>query len=194
MTDRERWIVYPLLLMALGLALQSKITEVDARFGVVKCNRLICNEVVARRAEVVLELDASRATTRVLSTGTLNANNANVVAASCQQVDSEKLVVSDSLGARQAQIVGTTHGGRIDIDRYAVRGNVPQRNRSIETYVTDRRGIHFQLGMLHEHLVPATPPKEKAEGSPQADAKDGDEQKADAKDEDAKDAAAEPDK
>jgi hypothetical protein len=74
MSDRERWIVYPLLFLALGVSLRDKLTQV------VRCEELICKQliVVDRENRPVLvaaadnfadpsaEKDATRATTGVL--------------------------------------------------------------------------------------------------------------------------------
>jgi hypothetical protein len=59
MTDRERWIVYPLLFLALGAAVKDKIVGfVDQ----VKCKSLVCNAVVVvdgrGREQVVVSSDA----------------------------------------------------------------------------------------------------------------------------------------
>ncbi|MEX2186558.1 MAG: hypothetical protein WD875_07180 [Pirellulales bacterium] len=185
MTDRERWIVYPLLMMALGLALQPKITEVNARFGDVKCARLICDDVrsnqlqsnqlicgqlATQRAEVALQLDAARAKTRILSTEVMNAGGASIDAMSSNRIDTQGLRINDALGVRQAEIRASPHGGRIDIERYAHGGNLPFENRNIDTFVSDRQGNPIQLGVARVHLVAAEKPAEKPAENPAVDA------------------------
>ncbi|MEX0939214.1 MAG: hypothetical protein WDZ59_15235 [Pirellulales bacterium] len=54
MSDRERWIVYPLLFLALGLALRDKLTQV------IQCETLICNrlQIEDRQGQPVLVAEA----------------------------------------------------------------------------------------------------------------------------------------
>lgn len=49
MTDRERWTVYPLIFLTLGLALKDKLVEVEVVD--VQCRNLICNAVHVTDAE-----------------------------------------------------------------------------------------------------------------------------------------------
>ena len=55
MSDRERWIVYPLLLLAVGLALQPKLVPVDVQLNEVKCDKLMCNELIAKQTIAVID-------------------------------------------------------------------------------------------------------------------------------------------
>lgn len=154
MSDRERWIVYPLLLMSLGLALQPKILQVGkSNFDEVKCQRLECDDIVVKRALVKVELDAQRAKTGLLSADTVTAKRATIDTIGSRQVGAHEVVVADALGVRQAAIVSTEHGGRIDVERYALRGSVPFRNGPYETFVSDKRGVPIQLGIAHVHLA-----------------------------------------
>ncbi len=50
MSDRERWIVYPLLVLAIGLALQPRITMVDVQFGTVRCEKLVCGDAAVAQS------------------------------------------------------------------------------------------------------------------------------------------------
>lgn len=152
MTDRERWIVYPLLLMALGLALQPKLGDVDARLGVVRCRQLICREVVADRADV-------------------SQQRADAVVG--KQLVTQALLVTDESGVRQAQVVASKQGGRIDVDRYAVTGVLPFQDRTFEIFAVDKRGIPLPLGVATLHLV-AENPKSEHDAAKSSDAADTD--------------------
>jgi hypothetical protein len=66
MSNRERWIIYPLLFMALGLALKPNLTVADR----LKCRTLICEEIDANRSNVA-ELNCREATLGELN-GTLS--------------------------------------------------------------------------------------------------------------------------
>ena len=49
MTERERWIVYPLLFLALGAALRDKLIK-QTFSERIECEVLVCNDIVCRRA------------------------------------------------------------------------------------------------------------------------------------------------
>jgi hypothetical protein len=67
MSDRERWIVYPLLLLTLGLALRDKFGAAKE----VRAHRIICEELVVSNEEigpqVVLESTKSGGVVRTIS-------------------------------------------------------------------------------------------------------------------------------
>jgi hypothetical protein len=71
MSDRERWIVYPLLLMALGMAAAPRLAPGTGRFEDLHCKRLYCAE-----ADVKVKLD----TTRVSLTDSKGALQAELLA------------------------------------------------------------------------------------------------------------------
>ncbi len=55
MTDRERWIVYPLVFLTLGIALRNQFLPtrrfgaVDLRAGEISAQKIICNDLVVRQ-------------------------------------------------------------------------------------------------------------------------------------------------
>jgi len=52
MTDRERWTVYPLLFLTLGIAVKDKITRItDAE--IVKCERMIVQDRAGKQQVVI---------------------------------------------------------------------------------------------------------------------------------------------
>ncbi|MGD9720763.1 MAG: hypothetical protein AB7O59_13820 [Pirellulales bacterium] len=67
MNSRERWTVYPLLFMTLGIALRDKVTrEVDT--GRVSCRELVVTDQAGRR-QVVLEANAEGGLVRTFNSG-----------------------------------------------------------------------------------------------------------------------------
>lgn len=46
MTNRERWILYPLLVLALALGVKAAMGPTESEFNTVVCRRMQCNEVV----------------------------------------------------------------------------------------------------------------------------------------------------
>jgi hypothetical protein len=55
MTSRERWTVYPLLLLAIGLAMRAVAVPADPLIaGTVEASRLVCREIVIQSADGTL--------------------------------------------------------------------------------------------------------------------------------------------
>jgi hypothetical protein len=54
MTERERWIVYPLLFFALGAALRDKFTH-TVQTDELRAGRILCDELVASRSVTVYD-------------------------------------------------------------------------------------------------------------------------------------------
>ena len=48
MNDRERWVIYPLLFLALGAALKDKMIPSEAKFRKVECDELVVARVSGR--------------------------------------------------------------------------------------------------------------------------------------------------
>ena len=48
MSDRERWIVYPLLFLALGTALRDKITQ-SIEVDVIRCKQILVDDVRSKQ-------------------------------------------------------------------------------------------------------------------------------------------------
>lgn len=136
MSDRERWIVYPLLLMALGMAAAPRLAPGTGRFEDVHCTRLYCNEVVAKKADVEVALDT------------------------------ERVRLTDSKGALQAELLATENGGRFDITRYVKAGNLPQKDRDMEMFVQNAQRLQIPLGVLHVHIIPNEKPAGKETEKP----------------------------
>jgi hypothetical protein len=93
MSNRERWIIYPLLFMSLGYGWKANVLPFDE----LKCRKLECTE------------DAQFFTA---SAQRLAGNNAEFLAASTQQ-----LVVRDE-GRMQLELLSTNRGGMIHMHRY----------------------------------------------------------------------------
>lgn len=54
MNDRERWIVYPLLFLALGASLRDKLLKQSINEQI-KCSELYCDELICRQVQVIDE-------------------------------------------------------------------------------------------------------------------------------------------
>jgi len=91
MTDRERWTVYPLLFLALGVSLKDKLTST------VNTKNLVCNS---------LQVNDPKTNSRVSVDGHA-VRGTNIV---CRT-----LVVSDAEGRNVATIASNERGGLIDI-------------------------------------------------------------------------------
>ena len=61
MSDRERWTVYPLLFLALGLAMRAVLVP-PAEIGELDVVRLLCREIVVRDGEGRVMLHLGRIT------------------------------------------------------------------------------------------------------------------------------------
>ena len=119
MTDRERWTVYPLLFLALGVSLKDKLTST------VNTKNLVCNSLQVNDAKTnsrvtidgnavfsknlvcnALQVDDPKTKSRVIVDGHA-LRGTNIV---CR-----KLVVSDAEGRSVATIASNERGGLIDI-------------------------------------------------------------------------------
>ncbi len=66
MTDRERWIVYPLVFLTLGIALRNQFLPtrrfgaVDLRAGEVAAQKIICNDLVVQQREECSQLQCEQ--------------------------------------------------------------------------------------------------------------------------------------
>ncbi len=119
MTDRERWTVYPLLFLALGVSLKDKLTST------VNTKNLVCNS---------LQVNDAKTNSRVTIDG--NAVISKAMVCNALQVEDPKtnsrvtvdghavrgtnivcrtLVVSDAEGQNVATITSNERGGLIDI-------------------------------------------------------------------------------
>jgi hypothetical protein len=136
MSDRERWIVYPLLLMALGMAAAPRFVPGNGKFEDLRCTRLYCNEVVTKKADVKVILDTGR------------------------------MRLVDANGALQAELLATEKGGRLDLTRYAKAGSPPLKDHEREMYVHNAQRLQIPLGMLHMHVLPEEKPAAKEPEKP----------------------------
>jgi hypothetical protein len=182
MSDRERWVVYPLLLMAIGLALQPRFKPIDVQFKTLTCEKLVCGEgaaltsltsdklvtksLLANRANVTVELDAARAKTAVLSAGMMKADAASFDVATSKLHNTNHLRVADVDGVIHAEIRATPNGGQFDIVRYAQGGDLPFQDRDVRIFATDKDRNLIPLGVARLHLVAAHPPGAKSAPDP----------------------------
>jgi hypothetical protein len=66
MTDRERWIVYPLVFLTLGIALRNQFLPtrqfgaVDLRAGEISAQKIICNDLEVRQTGVCNQLQCEQ--------------------------------------------------------------------------------------------------------------------------------------
>jgi len=51
MSDRERWVIYPLLFLALGSAVVDKIIPSDAKFNKIEAQEIAVNELTSGQIE-----------------------------------------------------------------------------------------------------------------------------------------------
>lgn len=125
MTDRERWTVYPLLFLALGLSLKDKLTQS------VNTKTLVCNELLVyepnTQKQVRLAGGQVAATGEVAASGDLKApalvcnslfvvNKAGkVVATVSSNNDSGAVNVADPEGKVLASISSNNDGGLINV-------------------------------------------------------------------------------
>jgi hypothetical protein len=67
MTDRERWIVYPLLFLTLGIALRNQFLPtrrfgaVDLRAGELSAQRVVCKELITEKGECLQQFQFNEA-------------------------------------------------------------------------------------------------------------------------------------
>jgi len=126
MTERERWTVYPLLFLALGLALKDKLVppgEESVRYKVVVCNELIVDDPETKtRVTIVkgnlaasggilcneLAVDDPKTKARVAVT---HGNVAASGSVQCQNIISGALVVPGADGKVLATIAANEAGG-----------------------------------------------------------------------------------
>jgi hypothetical protein len=163
MSDRERWIVYPLLLMALGLALQPKFKTLDAQFGEIKCAKLICNELAAGDAHVARRLDTSQLDTHhldaaqlksgVAALGILKAEAANIDIVNSKLQNSQHVRVTDAAGMLHAEVRSTNSGGQFDVVRYTHGGPARKNDEELRIFASDARGNFVPLGIARLHWV-----------------------------------------
>jgi hypothetical protein len=125
MTDRERWTVYPLLFLALGLSLKDKLTQS------VSTKTLVCNELVVyepnSQKQVRLAGGQVAATGEVAASGDLKApalvcnsllvvnKKGKVVATVSSNNDSGAVNVADAEGKVLASISSNNDGGQINV-------------------------------------------------------------------------------
>jgi hypothetical protein len=144
MSERERWIVYPLLFMALGMAAAPKLAPGEGRF-----TRVICESLVAKSAQVSGELDV----------GVVDANLTNT----------KRVQLFDMQGVPQAELVPTVSGGRLDIMRYS-RSRVPIRPNDAEIFVqlADRSQVQLGVVRIREHPTKESAPEKNPTSAPEA--------------------------
>ncbi len=107
MSERERWTVYPLLFLTLGIALKDKLfNEVNVRD--IRCKSMVCSALV---------VDDPRAHGQVkLPTGTVQCKNlAATAAVQTQNVVCKLLVVPDRQGKKQAVVSTNEAGGFVEV-------------------------------------------------------------------------------
>lgn len=132
MTDRERWTVYPLIFLTLGIAVKDKISRaIDT--DELHCKRLVCKEVVEGGRAVYGEVNAGAVNAKTVNAGVVQAKGAAV-----GEVDCNVLMVKDAAGQEQVLLTSTPQGGGL----IHTRGTV---------LVTDQEGRHQVLISSNEN-------------------------------------------
>ncbi|MEN6405723.1 MAG: hypothetical protein ABFC77_04545 [Thermoguttaceae bacterium] len=97
MSNRERWIVYPLLFLSLGMAVRDKVMP----HGVLRAKELICDHVVSNRSECLALLVNGPKNRPVVIAGT----DTNLRAGSIETFTED--------GLPQVQLRSTESGGMV---------------------------------------------------------------------------------
>ena len=107
MSDRERWTIYPLLLLALGAALKDKAMPPKT----LEVNELKCNQLQANKAEIQL----AKVNLATMATATVNHFQATDCHSQLVQARNLRIVGSD--GSLRVLIgeIETSHGGGIQV-------------------------------------------------------------------------------
>jgi hypothetical protein len=154
------------LLMALGLALQPKLTPLNVQFAEVKCAKLTCNELAVGDAQVARRLDArhldaAQLKTGVATLGILKADAANIDIVNSKLQNSQHVRVTDLAGMLHAEVRSTKSGGQVDIVRYTHGG--PQRKSDMEArmFASNVDGDPIPLGVARLHWVKVETPESK---------------------------------
>lgn len=134
MSSRERWIIYPLLFMALAYGWKANVMPPEE----VKCRKLVCGDLTAVRATVG-SLESTRASAVELETA--------------RSVTGQLLVQQDEM--KQLELLSTNVGGVIHLHRREP-GPSP-----VAIHVIDERGKVQLLGGLFRHPPQEKPKDEK---------------------------------
>lgn len=142
MTDRERWTVYPLLFLALGVAMRDKILEVVAVDNV-RCESLVCNALVVADEQGKQQLLVSSSAGGV----------------QCHNLFCDALIATNAEGQQQVVISSNPTGGIVQ-----TRGNDGRPNVVISSGLlfVDEAGRLLSGSILPK--APAGQPAEKTEG------------------------------
>jgi hypothetical protein len=130
MSDRERWIVYPLLLLALAASLKPRFVPGEGHF-----TRLDCEQLVAKRADCEQFV----------------ANRADVE----QGIRARGLRIDDVAGKTQAALVPTPTGGHLSLVRYGL-GPPDAGNQEFEIFVSTARRQLVPLGKVRIEPIEST--------------------------------------
>ena len=188
MSERERWTVYPLLFLALGIALKDKLfNEISVKD--VRCKTMVCSALVVDdpkgHPQVNLLPSGTMHCKNVVSTDTVHCKNAastdtmqckNLVATSAvqtQNVVCKLLLVPDANGQKQVAVSTNEAGGLVQIVGNAnglttVLGNTDRLAglMFVDQQGTVHRGQLFSSPVAPKKLTPEAPADDAA--SPEA--------------------------
>jgi hypothetical protein len=151
MSDRERWIVYPLLFLTLGIALRNqffptrRFGAVDLRAGEISVHQIVCDELVVRD-----KFQSDRADCHFLNV--VNGRGRPLVTAGEETSSGAGLIqTSDSRGMPLVQIRPSSGGGMVTA--FGQQGNV-----LVELGHEERNfGVFVQFPRLGSATFPITP-------------------------------------
>ncbi len=159
MTDRERWTVYPLLFLVLGIALKDKL------FKQVNTDEIFCKKIIITDREGRPQVFAGT----TAAGGQMNADELFRK----KIVVTDRVLVTDSKG--QAQVVlGTTPGGgiaRLHGNHHELNVLVGHADNVAGLLYTDDAGNIVAPSLAIQTQAPQGPPAGDAEGGPADEAK-----------------------
>jgi hypothetical protein len=166
MSDRERWIVYPLLFLTLGIALRNqffptrRFGAVDLRAGEISAQRILCDELVVRDKAHCREVKFDKAEGGAIQSdradchflNVVNAKGRPLVTAGEETSSGAGLIqTSDSRGMPLVQIRPSSGGGMVTA--FGQQGNV-----LVELGHEERNfGVFVQFPRLGSATFPITP-------------------------------------
>jgi hypothetical protein len=181
MTDRERWTVYPLLFLALGVSLKDKMLR-SVNTDEVRCKTMVCNELLVAGAQGTVDVRAAGGSVQAKSLVVADAASKQRVSIGNGSVQATNvvcnaLVVPGANGKEAAAISANNHGGFV-------------RTTGIETGTITFLGNTAQIagllfidshGAIHPGPIFASPVKKPAESEPAAEPETPANEEADAK-------------
>jgi hypothetical protein len=144
MTDRERWTVYPLLFLALGIAVKDKMF------------RYVATDRVEAREMVIVDKDGVQST--VLTSEGIQAKNVTAVQnVRGQNLVGKALVVIDGTGRNLVEVASTKGGGVLRANGDQVDVVVGHADEVAGLFVVDHKGNVLRRASILVPTKPETP-------------------------------------